>query len=673
MKAKVIETGEIVELRNKKGKQMKITFRKLIIKNFKGIEELEINYDASVTNILGANHTGKTTTADAIMWVLFGKNSEGQAKFGISPKDKENNIISNLENVVELTMSVDEHVYALRKVRKGVTNKKDERTGNTVECFINDRRLTLTDYQAEINTICSENLFKAITSPQYFNSLTADQQRALLVKMVGETSPTKVAAGDKDFAAMLNEIGGDDIKAYREHLSYMMKQVKESLNSLPERITENEEMRQQLQDAGTNFAAMRKRLDEIEEAIKKYDEQLLDSTAAVTQQQQQRAELRKRIGEIEKEQQAIRYRIDTENRKQAKLHDDKIADFEYQLKDTRRDIDRKSHEVERYQQDLQSIELLTADFRKRWQEVETESFEWDTTKETCPTCGQRLPVIDIERQKKEANDRWMNAHMARQDALDAEAEQMKEQKRRSEASLFDSRLQLDTMKEQQAAAERQLDEARQETVVSCKAEDDDRWAELESEREQLTHQLNIMQEDVTNNGDCQIILQNKADLQKQRDQLKADLGRENLIAMRTERIEELSEQMRTLNQQLTELESKEYTANMFENAMIRDLESRVNGLFDLVRFSMFETLLNGSTRPTCVMTMHGVPYNDLSNSEKINAGIDLIKAMSRYNDVYAPIIIDNAESCNHILPTECQQIRLVVSMDEKLTIINSLP
>lgn len=649
---------------------MKITIRKLVIKNFKGIEELEVNYDANVTNILGANHTGKTTTADAIMWVLFGKNSEGQAKFGISPKDKENNIIPNLENVVELTMAVNDHVYALRKVRKGVTNKKDERTGNTVECFINDRRLTLTDYQAEIKVICPENLFKAITSPQYFNSLTADQQRALLVKMVGETSPTKVAAGDKDFAAMLNEIGGDDIKAYREHLSYMMKQVKESLNSLPERITENEEMRQQLQDAGTNFSAMRKRLDEVEKAIKKYDEQLLDSTAAVTQQQKQRAEIRRQLGEIEKEQQAITYRIDTENRKQAKLHDDKVADLEYQLKDVRRDIDRVSHEVGRYQQDLQSIELHAADFRKRWQEVEAETFEWDTTKETCPTCGQSLPVIDVERLKKEANDRWMNAHMEKQDALDAEAAKMKEQKRQADAEIYNGIGKLEILKTQEAVIERQLEEARQETVASSKTEDDERWAELQSECEQLKHQLNIMTAEVTGSGDNQIILQNKADLQKQRDQLKENLGRENLITMRTERIEELSEQMRTLNQQLTELESKDYTANRFENAMIRDLESRVNGLFDLVRFSMFETLLNGSTRPTCVMTMHGVPYNDLSNSEKINAGIDLIKAMSRYNDAFAPIIIDNAESCNHILPTECQQIRLVVSMDEKLTIVN---
>lgn len=647
---------------------MKITFRKLVIKNFKGIEELEVNYDASVTNILGANHTGKTTTADAIMWVLFGKNSEGQTKFGISPKDKENNIIPNLENVVELTMAVDEHVYALRKVRKGVTNKKDERTGNTVECFINDRRLTLTDYQSEIKAICPENLFKAITSPQYFNSLTADQQRALLVKMVGETSAEQVAEGDKDFAAMLNEIGGQDVKAYREHLSYMMKQVKESLNALPERITENEEMRQKLQDAGTNFAAMRKRLDEVEKAIKKYDEQLLDSTAAVTQQQQQRAEIRRQIGEIEKEQQAITYRIDTENRKQAKLHDDKVADLEYQLKDIKRDIDRVSHDVGRYQQDLQSIELLAADFRKRWQKVEAETFEWDTTKEICPTCGQPLPTIDVERLKKDANDRWMNAHMEKQDALDAEAAKMKEQKRRADAEIYNGFGKLEILKTQETVIARKLEEARQETVASSKAEDDERWAELQSECEQLMHQLNIMTAEVTDSGDNQIILQNKADLQKQRDQLKSDLGRENLIAMRTERIEELSEQMRALNQQLTELESKDYTANRFENAMIRDLESRVNGLFDLVRFSMFETLLNGSTRPTCVMTMHGVPYNDLSNSEKINAGIDLIKAMSRYNDVYAPIIIDNAESCNHILPTECQQIRLVVSMDEKLVV-----
>lgn len=69
------------------------------------------------------------------------------------------------------------------------------------------------------------------------------------------------------------------------------------------------------------------------------------------------------------------------------------------------------------------------------------------------------------------------------------------------------------------------------------------------------------------------------------------------------------------------------------------------------------------------MTMHGVPYPDLSNSEKINAGIDLINAMSRHNDTYAPITVDNAESVNDVLPSESQQILLIVSRDPQLTVV----
>ena len=67
--------------------------------------------------------------------------------------------------------------------------------------------------------------------------------------------------------------------------------------------------------------------------------------------------------------------------------------------------------------------------------------------------------------------------------------------------------------------------------------------------------------------------------------------------------------------------------------------------------------------------MHGTPYRDLSASEKINAGIDIINAMCLYNDTYAPMFIDNAESITDILPTRSQQILLIVSRDKELTII----
>ena len=74
-------------------------------------------------------------------------------------------------------------------------------------------------------------------------------------------------------------------------------------------------------------------------------------------------------------------------------------------------------------------------------------------------------------------------------------------------------------------------------------------------------------------------------------------------------------------------------------------------------------------KTTCECTMHGTPYRDLSTSEKINAGIDIINAACRFNDIYAPLLIDNAESITDILPTRSQQILLVVSRDKELTII----
>lgn len=177
---------------------MRIIFKKLEIRNFKGVKDLTIEFSPLVTNILGANHTGKTTTADAVFWVLFGKNSEGLSLFGIDPKDENNNVINRLENSVTLTVSADNREFVLRKVRKEIWSKpkgqfEDALTGHTTECFIDGNKYTIKDYQAEVNSLCNETLFRAITNPAYFPSLKAEEQRALLIKMVGDMSLSELS------------------------------------------------------------------------------------------------------------------------------------------------------------------------------------------------------------------------------------------------------------------------------------------------------------------------------------------------------------------------------------------------------------------------------------------------------------------------------------------------
>ena len=66
---------------------MRIEFKTITIKNFKGVlGERTINFNPTLTQIMGANHAGKTTIVDAVRWVLFDKNSEGMQVFGIDPR-----------------------------------------------------------------------------------------------------------------------------------------------------------------------------------------------------------------------------------------------------------------------------------------------------------------------------------------------------------------------------------------------------------------------------------------------------------------------------------------------------------------------------------------------------------------------------------------------------------
>lgn len=653
---------------------MNIKFKKLEIENFKGAKSLSIDFASDITNILGANHTGKTTTADAILWVLFGKNSEGQTVFGIDPKDENNNVINHLENIVTLTVSADNRELVLRKVRKETWSKSrgqlDEiLTGHTTECFVNGNKYTIKDYQAEVNALCNEALFRAITNPAYFPSLKAEEQRSLLIKMVGDVPLSEIAKQKDEFKQLIDKLDGRDLKEYRSHLSYQIKGIKTEMESIPNKITENQQILQGLSDEVTDFAAVRKRLNEIDEDIKKYDDQLQDASAKLSQDYEKKAAQRQLVNSLKYKQQEIVNKIESENRSKRVEYEDAQNAILQKLKNTEYSRDMKADALRMKKQELQQIELRTDDFRKKWEEVESKAFVWNEDQEICPNCGQRLPSENIEELKEKAHEQWTVRHMAEQDRLDVEAKILKDAKQRIEAELNELQTKIEMLTTEVSSLQGQENELKAYKVEQVDFHDNDDWKHLSQQIEQQEAKLNEMCKD-GESSTTQMIKDKKQELIRQRDELNLSLSKETLVAEREERIEQLTMQMKQLNQQLTDLERKDYTAANLELATIQNLEERVNKLFILIKFKMFETLLNGSTKPTCVLTMHGVPYNDLSNSEKINAGIDLIRAMNTYNDMYAPIIIDNAESCNDILPTSCQQIRLVVSRDEQLTVVN---
>ena len=86
---------------------MKIRIEKLELTNFKCFRSQTFKFNQDIVTIQGRNGVGKTTIFDAILFCLFGKNSQDQTKFDIKTHDENGNVIPHLDHSVELTLNVD--------------------------------------------------------------------------------------------------------------------------------------------------------------------------------------------------------------------------------------------------------------------------------------------------------------------------------------------------------------------------------------------------------------------------------------------------------------------------------------------------------------------------------------------------------------------------------------
>lgn len=190
------------------------------------------------------------------------------------------------------------------------------------------------------------------------------------------------------------------------------------------------------------------------------------------------------------------------------------------------------------------------------------------------------------------------------------------------------------------------------------------WISLCNEIEDLENQLKIEAKPI----DTTELKEAKAILSDAIDELNKRLGRRSTIERSEKVIADLENKRDQNNQALSDLERIESITLDFQKAKDNKLMEKINGMFSLVSFSFISERLNGNENITCMCTVDGVPFPDLNNAMKINAGLDIINAICRSKGISAPIFIDNRESVNELIPTVSQIINLVVSKDKKLTI-----
>lgn len=166
---------------------MQITFKSLLLENFKNHKQLEIQF-GDVTNISGPNGAGKSSVGESVTWLLFSTDTFGVK---LEPKPIGN---EDATTKAELLISIDGKDILLGREQK-----------KTAKYFINEVPKKAKEFEAFIAELFDKNLFLSLFNPNYFSSQHWQDQREQLLSYVPEPLNKEVLAGMFEIEVQLLE------------------------------------------------------------------------------------------------------------------------------------------------------------------------------------------------------------------------------------------------------------------------------------------------------------------------------------------------------------------------------------------------------------------------------------------------------------------------------------
>lgn len=663
-------------------KQVRII--RMALHYFKGIKNKEVEFGPTETIFSGPNGCGKSTIMDAFFWALWGKNAAGQSdqKFLIKTVDETGREIPHMDHEVELTLDVDGEIQAFKRTMTPKYDKEDNLKGNVTSYAWNDVPLKQSEYNAKVAEIISEDVFKLISSPYTFLALPWDKQREMLMKMAGDISDDEVADGREDIRELLERLTGKTLEEYRREIDAKLKRVNEGMKDIPARI---DEVRRSLPEA-PDLKAIEEQTAQLQEELEAIEKAERDEAAAINAKNAERNRLAEEIGNLKTQAATILQEAESKERTQIHVANATYNEAESMIRSLQSEDYNDLQAVQREQGGIQrrisADQLAVRDLdrkldakRQEWTSVSKETFEAEDYLK-CPLygniCHDGEACSKYDQNQGAAFEKWQERQQERLDTINRQGQEMAQQK---------AEILQDAQKAQQeyedAAAGYQARKAERDEkietrrivmkaspkrplIATVKGEDIPEWVAINVHIEVLQEQMDGMQ--FYTAPDSSESEAQKARIREQQYQLKVQASAADAISRGEQRISQLEEENSTLGAQKAQLEYERGLINEFEILKTELVGARVNGLFKIVRWQMFQRQVNGEEVPACICLCGGVRYNDANTADKLNAGIDVASALSTAYGVSAPIFIDNAECCINIFnPRTSQRILLQVA------------
>ncbi|MBO0412462.1 hypothetical protein JZO81_15440 [Enterococcus hulanensis] len=644
-----------------------ILINKLKYKHFKGLEDFELTLNGASAVISGRNGLGKTTLADGLQWLFFGKDSTG-AKLNPKPRDKQNQELLGLEPMVEAELIIDGKVTVLKRIQEEKwTTKKGElektRSSDSTRYFIDSVPIKEKDWKSYLDEIGGEQSLQMLSNSSFFMTLNWKDRRERLIDLTDLTDE-QIIKEDDELKEINDFIGDHSIDEMKKILKGQKSDIKSDIDGMPARIQEVTDMKASLNVGDRPKEAVQKDIDEMTALITEKDSWLLDAKAGAVNHE---------LNELKQEQAELRAKLVDEK---TKFQTNAFAatsslqeDFNNQhalVNSLRTDLSALEAKEYRMQEALKEKQEFLAEHRIKYDDLD--ALEFDEQQTTCPTCGQDLPEAEIEDlratfNKNKAEKIEKNVEIGRpisQDAKKLKAEIPVLQKEISEKR---NRLQ---------ASESRLDEINNDLIFQKGKqgvfEDSQIYRAIIAKNTQLeTAMERAAAKD--NNAEAEKL---SAEIQSDK-QILAGLNQEmqkfDMIKTYDDRLVELKDQDKDLKNQNQLVEKQLWLIEEFTRRKVKLIEESINERFAIVKWKLFDVQKNEGIKEMCEATYQGIEYSSgLNNGARINCDLDIIRTLSREIGITMPVFVDNAESVNELQILNTQMIELQVTEDEKLKV-----
>lgn len=632
---------------------MNILLKSLDLVHFKCFNVLHLDFHEGVNNIYGENAAGKTSIYDALTWLLFNKDSAGNARPDIKPHHAPAGTMPEVTAILE----VDGEPIKLRKVLREKWEKPrgssiERYAGDTRDYYIDDVPLAENEYKRRIAELIDEQQFKLLTDVWAVTSkMHWKDRRTLLAEICGLPEDKQLLATAPQFAELNEKVGRRTVDEYKSVLMKQRKDMNANLNTLPVRVDECSRMVSELESL--DFAAARAESDRLQAERERLQGEIvkLSNNTLAAQARNERDELKNQLSELEVENNAhlASQRVPVE---------DETPALTAALDRAKHEADRLTRTIAQETDYIASGETRLNYYRARWRAIDAEPF----TADRCPTCGQVFPAERLA----ESRAAFAEHQKQRKDALLEDSKMVKQGIAAAQERLASAETALKTAQDEMQKAQAALDsytppvitepknlpdyDRRKGAILTLIADADKRIDRLSSDTEQERRRLETALSAVT------------------AEKLTHDavLAKEQTLIDTRRRIADLQAEQRTAAAEVEQMDRLIAMCEEFTRYRVQAITESVNSRFRLTRWRLFTEQVNGGLADCCEpMDSNGTAFEGTNNAMKINIGMDIIDTLSEFYGVRVPLFVDNAESVTHLQPIGSQVVRLVVSEQDK--------